>query len=129
MADGGSVRLVLDEMFSPALAQALREAGHDVLAVAEVAELRAMTDAELFGWAAEARRRIVTENVKDFRPLLLLAIEAGHSHPALLLTSSRSFPRSRRNPAPLIEALCAWLVRQPNSSSLPEDWLRPAPQG
>lgn len=69
--------LVLDEMHAPAVAQALRKLGHDVVAVAEEPDLRAMTDPELFRWATERGRRVVTENVKDFRPLLRQAVEAG----------------------------------------------------
>jgi hypothetical protein len=39
-----ATRLALDEMFSPAMAHALREPGHDVMAVAERPDLRALTD-------------------------------------------------------------------------------------
>ncbi len=120
-----SPALLLDEMFAPAVAQALRKLGHDVVTVAEDPDLRAMTDPELFRWAARRGRRIVTENVKDFRPLLYRADESGLAGAALLLTSSRTFPRSRRNLAPLIESLDRWL-RQPDAATRPvEDWLRP----
>jgi hypothetical protein len=37
-------RLLLDEMFSPAIAAELRELGHDVIAVADRADLRARSD-------------------------------------------------------------------------------------
>jgi hypothetical protein len=116
---------VLDEMHAPAVAQALRKLGHDVVAVAEEPDLRAMTDLELFRWAAERGRRVVTENVKDFRPLLRYADEAGQAAAALLLTSSRSFPRSRRNPAPLVDALDHWLRLADVATRPDEDWLRP----
>jgi hypothetical protein len=43
------VALLLDEMHSQAVALALRKLGHDVIAVAETIELRAMTDEEVFG--------------------------------------------------------------------------------
>lgn len=42
---------MLDEMFSPAIAAALRELGHDVVAVAERVDLRSMTDDGLFAWS------------------------------------------------------------------------------
>jgi hypothetical protein len=116
---------VLDEMHAPAVAQALRDLGHSVVAVAEGPDLRAMTDDELFTWAAVQRRRIVTENVKDFRRLQLRAEESGQRSPGLLFTSSRTFPRSRRNPGPLIAALNTWLGRADAATRPGQDWLRP----
>ena len=46
------VDLVLDEMFSPKIAEALREYRRIVIAVAERTDLRAMTDDDLYAWAA-----------------------------------------------------------------------------
>lgn len=118
-----TVKLLLDEMHSALVAAALRERGHDVIAVAEEVDLRALTDDELFSWCTVHRRRIVTENVKDFAPLLRAADESGQRAAAVLFTSSRTFPRSRRNPGPLIDALHAWLT-QPGVGRRPrEDWL------
>jgi hypothetical protein len=118
--------LLLDEMHAPVVATVLRQRGHDVLAVAELDELRALSDEELFRWAVEHDRRIVTENVKDFAPLLRRAEESGQAAAPMLFASSRTFPRSRRNPGPLIDALDAWL-RAAASNPLPlEDWLRSA---
>jgi hypothetical protein len=131
----GAPRLLLDEMHAPGVAEELRRRGHDVIAVAADPELRALTDDDLFRLAASepstvspdiAGRRIVTENVKDFRPLLHRAQEAGTPGPGLLFTSSRRFPRSRRNPAPLIEALHAWLGQPDVARRPPEDWLAAA---
>jgi hypothetical protein len=112
-------------MHAPVVAAALQEQGHDVLAVASQDTLRAMSDDELYRWAGEHGYRIVTENVKDFAPLLRRAEEEGGAVPGLLFTSSRVFPRSRRNPGPLIKALDKWL-RRPDVAQRPiEDWLTP----
>src|SRR6266851_2113903 len=81
-------RLALDEMFSPAIAAALRELGHDVVAVAERVDLRSMTDDDLFAWSAAERRWLLTENVKDFRPIMLRALQAGPPACGLLFTST-----------------------------------------
>jgi len=117
--------LVLDEMFSPAIAAELRSRGFDVLSVADDPQLRSMSDAELYKWATERDRRVVTENVKDFRPLARQEI-AG---PGLLFTSSRTFPRSRRSVGLLIGALDAWLQRSDAGVRGSEDWLqRPSPR-
>ena len=124
MTDRAGARLLLDEMFSPAIASALRELGHDVLAVAERGELRAMSDEELFAWATAQYRWVLTENVKDFRPILLRALQADSAVAGILCTSNRAFPRTRKNPGPLIQALDAWLRTGPPERPLSEDWLR-----
>jgi hypothetical protein len=121
-----TVALLLDEMHAPAVAEALRRRGHDVLAVAERPDLRALSDEELFAWAGEESRRLVTENVKDFRRLLLRTEDSPRRRPGLLYTSSRTFPRSRRNPGPVVTALDAWLCGTDVDSRPPEDWLSPA---
>jgi hypothetical protein len=120
------LRLLLDEMHSSTVSAALRERGHDVMVVVEQPELRALTDDELFAWAVEHGFRLVTENVKDFRRILLRAEESGQHIAGLLLTSSRTFPRGRRKPGPLIDALDVWL-RDPTAGRRPqEDWLTKA---
>jgi hypothetical protein len=121
------VPLILDEMHAPAVAKTLRDKGFDVIAVAEEPELRALTDLELFSWAADQDRRLVTENIKDFRPLLQQTDESDRSTPRLLFTSNRTFPRTRRNPGPFIEALSTWLVA-PDAADRPvKDWLLARP--
>jgi hypothetical protein len=123
MTQPGIPRLLLDEMFSPAIAVALRDLGHDVLGVAERGELRAMTDQNVFAWATAHGRWLLTENVKDFRPILLRALQTGTAATGILYTSSRTFPRSRKNPGPVIHALNAWLETGPPAAPLTEDWL------
>ncbi|HUZ53437.1 MAG TPA: DUF5615 family PIN-like protein [Streptosporangiaceae bacterium] len=123
MTGSAGGRLALDEMFSPVIAASLRDLGHDVIAVAERTELRAMTDDEVFAWATANSRWLLTENVKDFQPILLRALQAGNPATGLLYTSSRSLPRSRKNPGPLIQALHKWLTQGPPEPPLTEDWL------
>ena len=118
-----SIRFALDEMFSPRIAAALRDKGHDVVAVAERPDLPAMADDSLYAWAAAEQRWLVTENVKDFRPILLVVLQSGRATTGLLFTSSRTFPRSRQDPGPLIDALHAWLVAGTRDSAVVEDWL------
>jgi hypothetical protein len=118
-----TLALLLDEMHAPVVAAALRDRGYNVAAVAAADELRAMSDEDLFRWAGEHGRRILTENVKDFAALLHRAEESGGPVTPVLFTSSRTFPRSRRNPGPLIDALDCWL-RAPDAAQRPrEDWL------
>lgn len=113
-------------MFSPDLAVTLRDRGHDVIAITERSDLRAMADSDLFTWAVNERRWLLTENVKDFRPILLGAVQARAAITGVLFTSSRAFSRSRKNPGPLIDALSTWLKAGPPDSPITEDWLRAA---
>jgi hypothetical protein len=121
----GPIQLLLDEMFSPVVAEALRERGHRVVAVVERPDLRAMPDAEVFAWAAAARCWLLTENVKDFQRIKLQALQANAGTAALLFTSSRTFPRSRRHVGPVVDALDAWLTKGSSEPPIIEDWLRP----
>lgn len=77
MTEPALARLLLDEMFSPVIANALRELGHHVTCVAEQPGLRAMTDEDLFALAAIQRRWLLTENVRDFQPILLQGLRQG----------------------------------------------------
>jgi hypothetical protein len=105
-------------MFSPALARTLVGEGFDVLAVAGHPLLAALPDPQIAAWARESGRRVVTENVRDFAPLLR------HGDPPLrvLFTSSRRFPRSRSDPGPLLRALRDWLTS--GTTRTEEEWLR-----
>ena len=110
-------------MFAPAVAAELRALGHDAIAVADRPDLRSKSDEEIFAWASAEKRWLLTENVKDFRPIVLRALQAGPPGCGLLFTSSRAFPRSRKNPGPLIRALHAWLTAGPPASPVTESWL------
>lgn len=119
-----SIQLLLDEMFPPRLAEALRERGHRVVALVERPEMRAMPDEEVFAWAAAQQCWLLTENVKDFQPIKLRALQANAAVAGLLFTSSRTFPRSRQHVGPLVDALDAWLKQGPPGPPIIEDWLQ-----
>lgn len=105
------MKLLLDEMWPPSVAEALRQRGRDAEAVAARPDLRGASDERLFAVGLAEGRAIVTENVKDFRTLATTAIRAGRDHPPLILTSSRAWPRA--NPGTigrLIKALDALLT-------------------
>ena len=119
-----SIQLLLDEMFAPMLAEALRERRHRVVALVERPEMRAMTDEEVFAWAAARRCWLLTENVKDFQPIKLRALQANAATAGLLFTSSRTSPRSRQHVGLLVNALDAWLTQGPPGPPIIEDWLQ-----
>ncbi|WP_157752035.1 DUF5615 family PIN-like protein [Actinoplanes derwentensis] len=83
--------LILDEMYPPSLAQQLRAAGHDAVAVLDVeVGLASKTDEDVLTWAARNDRCIVTENISDFARLA----QQGFSHAGIVFVSSRRFPRT-----------------------------------
>jgi hypothetical protein len=53
-------------MYSHAIAEQLCGRGHDVEGVTERADLRALSDTDLFTRAQSEQRAVVTENVDDF---------------------------------------------------------------
>jgi len=91
------VRLLLDEMHSPAVAARMRNRGHDAVAVKERADLIGLPDEELLRAATADGRAVVTENVKDFAALHRRISAAGQRHSGLVFTHPRRFPRSARN--------------------------------
>jgi hypothetical protein len=101
--------LLLDEMFSDAIAQQLRAKGHDVLAVVADPALVSLPDDQILAQAASAGRALVTANIKDFMPLDGLYRAAGQSHAGLVLVSTRAFPQDRGFVGAVAAALAALL--------------------
>lgn len=88
------MRLVIDEMWSREVATRLAAVRHDVVAVDNHPELRGRSDDELLALAVADRRVIVAENVADFRRLARIRLQAGGSHPGLILTMKWRYSRS-----------------------------------
>lgn len=119
-----SESLLLDEHYSDAIAAELRATGHDVIAVVADPQLRAQPDLEVFRRAAASGRRIVTENIKDFRPLLQQAYAAGDPTARLLLVPPTRFPRGvGRRTAAIVKAVSDWLAAAEVAERPDEDWL------
>ena len=89
------MRLLLDEHYSPRIAQQLRRRGHDVISVSERADLIGATDSDLLRAAVAERCALVTENVADFVELSRQFIAREEEHYGLIFTSASRFPRSR----------------------------------
>lgn len=62
-------RLLLDEMVTAVIAEQLRDAGHDVIAIVERRELSGLSDADVLTCAMVEGRVVVTLNIRDFVPL------------------------------------------------------------
>jgi hypothetical protein len=112
------LRLLLDEMYPPTIAGQLRLGGHDVEAVADRAELRGLTDAEVFAAAAAEARAVVTENIADFVELASASDRLGDSHHGLVIVDPAKFPRGgRRTIGRMITALGLLLSEHPGSDA------------
>jgi len=97
--------LLLDEMFSPQIADRLCKRGHDVLAVAAQPELVGQPDEQILAQASAQDRCLLTENVRDFEILRSAWARDGKVHAGLLYTSRQRFPRERRMIAKIVTAL------------------------
>jgi hypothetical protein len=119
------VRLLLDEMLSPAIARDLRERGHDVSAIAEHPGWAALSDPEVLAAARTERRAIVTNNLRDYRPLHAEAITPGGSGHSGMVFMPGSYRRTRADTGRIIAALEAKLTEYPGDDDLAngECWL------
>jgi hypothetical protein len=97
--------LLLDEMFSPTIAELLAKGGVDCQAVAARAVLRSGDDPEVLDAAIREARILVTNNVVDFEILRRRALAEGREVPGLIYTSDDRFPRRRTLAAQLADAL------------------------
>jgi predicted nuclease of predicted toxin-antitoxin system len=114
------LRLLLDEMFPSLIARELRSRGHDVVSVHESPGSGA-SDEQVLDHAGSEGRAIVTENVRDYRPLAETLLAAGESHSGVVFTTSKRWPRT--NPGALIAALDELLTSTPEQPINSELWL------
>jgi hypothetical protein len=118
------VKLLLDEMLSPDIAALLRDRGYDVDAIAgsEHAEL---SDHEVLDFARAQERAVVTNNVRDFRPLHSEAVVAGGAGHYGMVFMSGSYSRSKNDIGRIADALEEKLKQYPGLEDLAnaEDWL------
>ena len=118
------MRAILDEQLSPQIAALLRQAGYDVDAVAERDDLVGRSDRVVFEIASIEGRAVVTNNIKDFRPLAAEWLAQGRTHGGLiLLPSSRT--RTRPAVAALADAIEGILRSHPDGLSGSERWIGP----
>lgn len=107
-------------MYPSFIAEELRARGHDVASVHE-APGSGTTDQAVFGHARSEGRTVVTENVRDYRPLAEAFLAAGERHSGLIFTTNKRWPRS--DPGALIVALETLLASTPDQPVDSELWL------
>jgi predicted nuclease of predicted toxin-antitoxin system len=113
------VRLLLDEMISPAIARGLRDRGHDVHAIKrDRPELESLADRELIRRMASEGRAIVTNDVADFRPIDDRLLADGEMHSGLLFTSDAALPRDKASVHVWIRTLDRFLREHPDEAAM-----------
>ena len=119
-----AVRLLLDEMHAPAVADALTADGWDVVAVAANPSLRGTSDEELLAYATAEGRALVTENIVDFAVIVTRWAGEQRSHAGLIFTNPKRFNRATiAYPGNLVVALRALLEDPPAIGASGSWWL------
>ena len=118
------MKALLDEQLSDQIAQLLRERGLDVQAIVERTDLPQAPDHEVIETASREDRAVVTNNVKDFRPLAAERIADGRGHAGLILHPA-THDRSRDATGRLADAIEAVMRANPKGIPDAEHWLAP----
>jgi Domain of unknown function (DUF5615) len=119
------VNLLLDEMLPAVIARELREHGHDVESVAGNPGREAMSDAEVLALARAEHRAIVTNNLRDYRPLHNEAIVPGGDGHFGMIFMPGTYRRTKADIGRIVAALEAILGQHPGERDLAngEAWL------
>ncbi len=118
------MKALLDEQLSPQIAVLLRKDGHDVYAVAERDDLVGRSDRMVLEAADAEDRAVITNNIKDFRPIAAEWLAQGRTHPGLiLLPSART--RTRFAVPALAETIGSILRAHPDGLRGSERWVGP----
>jgi predicted nuclease of predicted toxin-antitoxin system len=100
------VKILVDEMYPAAVAQALRSAAIDARTVGEL-RLAGASDPEVFGAAVAGGYAVLTENVGDFTRIAAEHSVAGHHHNGVIIALSSRFSRRPAGVRPLVAAVRA----------------------
>lgn len=113
------MRLLLDEMISPAIARRLRDRGFEVDAVKrDRPELESVSDNELVRRMSAERRGIVTNDVADFQPIHERVLVRGQEHYGMLFTYDVSLPRRKASITLWVSTLADFLSRHEAEDAL-----------
>jgi Domain of unknown function (DUF5615) len=120
------VKALLDEQLSPQIAVLLGQVGLDVEAVADRPDLAGRSDMVIFEVARREDRAVMTNNIKDFRPLAAQWLAQGRVHGGLiLLPSART--RTRAATTMLADRIASILRDNPDGLASSERWISPLP--
>ncbi len=118
------MKVLLDEQLSDQIAQLLCKRGLDAQAILERTDLPHAPDHEVIETASREERAVVTNNVKDFRPLAAERIANGRGHAGLILHPATR-GRSRDATGMLADAIEAVMRANPKGIPDAEHWIAP----
>jgi hypothetical protein len=118
------VKALLDEHLSFQIAVLLRDHSLDVEAIAERDDLPEAPDSKVMEVAAREQRAVVTNNVKDFRPIAATHLASGQGHAGLILVPANR-DRSRDATGALADAIEALMLAHPEGIAGSECWIAP----
>jgi uncharacterized protein with PIN domain len=117
------LKALLDAQLSHEIAQLLRDRGLDVAAVTARDDIpSSASDAKLMEIAAAEDRAVITNNIKDFRPIAARRLQSGQAHAGLILVPS-SRRRTRAANAALADEVAAVMRANPDGLADSERWL------
>jgi hypothetical protein len=102
----------------------LRAAGHDAVTVSE-REIKSINDEPLLELARSENRALLTNNARDFMPIIVRWATSGRDHCGLLLTWDNSVPRHKGTIGVYVRTLRAIMEANPAPRALANEvrWL------
>jgi len=117
------LKALLNSHLSPRVAELLREAGLDVTAIVERDDLPDdLPDSQVLEVASAEGRAVVTNNIKDFRPIAARRLQRGEGHSGLVLIPS-TMPRNLAATGRIAGTLKRLMLDCPEGIANSERWL------
>ena len=116
------MKALLDEQLSPDIARILRERGFDVEAVNERSDLTEASDGDILEAATREQRAVVTNDIKDFRPLAAERLADGRGHAGLIFIPAKR-RRTRADTGRLADAIEFVIRAHPEGIPSAEHWI------
>lgn len=119
------MKLLLDEQLSPLIARLLRERDIDAQAIkGDRPDLEGASDPEVMEAAHREGRAVVTNTIRDFRPIAAARITAGTGHSGLVLLPA-SVPRTSAAGPHIADEIAAIVRASPTGLPGQERWVTP----
>lgn len=118
------MKLLIDEHYANEIAAELRSAGRDVVTVSE-RPIRGIDDESMLAFASSEDRALLTNNARDFVPIIGRWATWGRDHCGLLLTADSSLPRHKGTISLYVRTLRAIIDAHPGPRALADAvrWL------
>ena len=108
----------MDEMYSDTISSELRRLGVDAISIHDRPQLEGSADEDVMRVAIAERRVLVTNNVRDYAPLVEEFGLRGETHFGVVFTDDATFPRTRDGIGSLVHALAALTASTRDDSML-----------